>query len=81
MKMLWSPDSCDCKIIVNENFVYQDWIQKCFIHKNMDDVAFLNIVQNHNKGVNRSIGTPAVKRQNKSNEIKRINALGDGVTK
>jgi len=78
---LWSPDSCVCKIIVDENFNYLDWIEKCFIHKNMSDVAFLNIVLNHNQGFNRSIGSQAVKRQNKSNEIKRINALGASVKK
>ena len=80
MEMLWKSDSCPCQLIVNENFEYQDWIEKCFIHKNMNDVAFLMIVQNHNKGMNRTAGTPAEKRLNKLNEKNRIRVLGPGVT-
>jgi len=79
MEILWSSDSCDCKLIVDENFSYLDWREKCFIHKNMNHNALVNSVQGHNQGFNRANGTKFEKRSNKFVEKNRIRALGDSI--
>jgi len=81
MEMLWSSDSCDCKIIVNENFDFLDWIEKCFIHKNMNNRALIIAVQTHNIGFNEARGTNFEKRENKFKETNRIRSLGDSIKK
>ncbi len=79
MTLLWSPDSCDCIILVDSNFNYENWIQKCFIHKNMNDIAFLNTVHIHNKNLNRPTQTRTETLTLKANEKARIRALGDPI--
>ncbi len=77
--MLWCPDTCQCRIIVNENFEFQDWIQKCAFHKNLPAQAFFNTLHVHNKTLN--VGSRAEKQTNKANERLRIQGLGDPVKK
>lgn len=72
----WSPDSCLCQIIVDENFNFVNWIQKCQEHKNQNGVGLLNSVHAHNKGFNQSQRTNAEMKQDKSTERSRIRNLG-----
>jgi hypothetical protein len=72
----WSPDSCLCQLIVDENFSFVNWIQKCQEHKNLNGVGLLNSVHTHNKGFNQTNRSNTEKKQDKSNEKARIRSLG-----
>ena len=75
----WSPDSCLCQMIVDENFNFVNWIQKCQEHKNFNGIALLNSVHAHNRGFNESQRSNDEKKLDKSNERSRIRNLGKSI--
>ena len=80
MTWFWGSDTCLCQFVVDENFNYVDWIQKCQIHKNSNGVGLLTSVLAHHRGFNgRSQGNRTEKDQvkrDKANEQSRIRNLG-----
>ena len=75
----WSPDSCLCQLIVDENFKFINWIQKCKEHENLNGIGLLNSVHAHNRSLNQTSKTNQEKKQDKANEKSRIRNLGDPV--
>ncbi len=73
----WSPDSCLCQFIVDENFNYINWIQKCQEHLNQNGIGLLNSVLAHNRGFNQAQKSNAEKKTDKANERSRIRNLGE----
>lgn len=74
----WINDSCPCRIILNNNqgtMEFDNWIQKCFIHKDEPDGTLLSTVLTHNHQYD---GKPEVDKQAlRSVEFIRIRNLGD----
>jgi len=68
MKQEWYCDSCDCKIIVNENFQWVDTIQKCRLHKSFNGQNWVNQVLAQNNRFNGIFGN-IVLTQEQKNEI------------
>lgn len=88
MTWIWGSDCCQCIIELDmPGETYVDWIQKCELHKNLNDQAFLDAVLAHNQGfkivgVVPNLPTEAEKSQNDANkraEFARILAMGNPV--
>ena len=88
MPLRWYSDTCDCILIVQSNFSALISVdQKCELHKNLNDQAFLDAVLAHNQGfkivgVVPNLPTEAEKSQNDANkraEFARILAMGNPV--
>ncbi len=47
----WKPNTCQCVLIVDSNFNYKDYDQKCEIHKTFDGDSLLQQVLNHHKPI------------------------------
>lgn len=76
----WINDTCQCRIILNNNagtMEFNDWIQKCFVHKDVSDGELFSTLLTHNHQFDgKSEGDkPALR----SDEFIRIRNLGDPV--
>jgi len=55
--MIWSPDSCDCKLEYNSKINWVSTIQKCRLHKSLDGQNLLDTVMAQNRRFNLSHGS------------------------
>lgn len=79
MPMRFSPDTCDCDIIVdNKTFVFIDWINLCELHKDETNLTIVNTILDHNNPFNKSNKPEKQKKIDKANERSRIKKLGKG---
>ncbi len=82
----WLPDTCQCKIYFSAGFCMQPskitYIEKCKLHKMINNTNLFNAVVLHNKNFNTSFGLDLLTKeqqntisQNKIKEKKRISEL------
>ncbi len=85
--MEFSSDCCQCILLIHrdgDQFVLDDWIQKCEKHKNINENALLKVVLTHNNNFNRKVNSRAERDQqklDKRNEFNSIRNSGAGVRK
>jgi len=83
IRHFWSPDTCYCKIEVDNNDNYVSSVKRCNLpaHKNANGSSHLTVCRAHNQGFNLKHGrTPTETQvneisQDKANEKARIRNL------
>ena len=76
MTLRWSPNTCDCSVLVDGGFDFIDWEQKCFIHQSIPNDVFFNQLKDHNKSNNKVGANKTEIKQNAQSEKMRIRGLG-----
>jgi len=86
--VFWNPDTCHCRIEIDSNYNFIDWVQKCELHKNLNNQVLIVEVMKHNKSFNYKFGNIDLNpiqtkeiAQDRKNEFTRIKLLGDGIEK
>ena len=82
MTIQYTPDTCQCIILMNhDGITFENWVQKCFIHKDADGQKLMDDIFTHNKTFQINSNTSTVvdistNMKSKSAEKARIQALG-----
>jgi len=86
--VFWSPDTCLCKIEVDSNFTFVDWIKKCSLHQTLNNQELLNAILSHMRSFNYKFGYVELTvtqnqeiTKDKQTEYNRIKLLGKGIEK
>ncbi len=69
MTIIWSPDTCDCILEIDASENNVDWIQKCDLHKALNDQAWIDAVVTHNLTFQISIGNQGMKANRTDNMV------------
>jgi len=52
----WIPDTCDCVVIVNNNYQWIETIKKCRLHKSFNGQILVDTIKLQNRRFNMALG-------------------------